>query len=59
MPTGRTIDGTHQVETVVVEVGGPPGTYDAELIDRLHERINQHAANDVTVQVRFVTSGQR
>lgn len=59
LPIDRTIDGTHQVETVVVEVGGPPGTYDADLVERLHERINQHTANDVTVQVRFVTSGQR
>ena len=52
------LDATRQIDLVVVEIGGPAGTYDPDLIEALHQRINQHTTEDVAVQVRFVTSGQ-
>ena len=56
-PFGPSLDATEQVDVVIIEVGGPPETYDAAVIEQLDERINQHTAGETTVQVRFVTAG--
>ncbi|WP_394740286.1 TIGR00341 family protein [Natronococcus roseus] len=57
LPVDSSLDATQQIDAVVVEVGGPPGTYDAELIDRIDERINEQTTGDTAVQVRFVATG--
>lgn len=56
-PFGSSLDATEQVDAVIIEVGGPPETYDSAVIEQLDERINQHTADETTVQVRFVTTG--
>ncbi|SDR32024.1 TIGR00341 family protein [Natronobacterium texcoconense] len=57
-PIGTSLDATQQIDVVIIEVGGPPGVYDAELIERLETAINEHTTDDVAVQVRFVTIGE-
>ncbi|QLK24327.1 TIGR00341 family protein [Natrinema zhouii] len=41
-------------EQVVVTIGGPPGESAPELADILHERINSHADQSVSVEIRYV-----
>ena len=41
-------------DRVVVTIGGPPGETHPELAERLHERVNQHAGETVSVEVRYV-----
>ncbi|APW97222.1 DUF389 domain-containing protein [Halobiforma lacisalsi AJ5] len=57
-PLDASLDATEQIDVVVIEVGGPPGVYDEELISTLDTNINQHADERVAVQVRFVTTGE-
>ncbi|SFC17535.1 TIGR00341 family protein [Halobiforma haloterrestris] len=57
-PFDASLDATEQIDVVVIEVGGPPGVYDEELISTLDTNINGHADERVAVQVRFVTTGE-
>ncbi|PGF16235.1 TIGR00341 family protein [Natrinema sp. CBA1119] len=41
-------------DRVVVTIGGPPGESAPELADILHERINDHADQSVSVEIRYV-----
>ncbi|EMA35445.1 TIGR00341 family protein [Halobiforma nitratireducens] len=58
-PLDSSFDATQQIDVVIIEVGGSPGLYDEELIATLETNINQHADDDIAVQVRFVTTGER
>ena len=57
LPFDTSLDATKQIDAVIIEIGGPPGIYDAELIETLDRRINAHTEGDTDVQVRFVTTG--
>ncbi|GAB7019290.1 TIGR00341 family protein [Halostagnicola bangensis] len=46
-------------ERVLVTIGGPPGETAPELVDELHERINQHADEPVGVEIRYVEVAER
>ncbi|AGB38653.1 TIGR00341 family protein [Natronococcus occultus] len=56
-PIDSSLDATQQIDAVIIEVGGPPDSYDQEVIDRLDERINEQTTGDTAVQVRFVATG--
>ncbi|RQG92370.1 TIGR00341 family protein [Natrarchaeobius chitinivorans] len=57
LPFDASLDATQQIDVVVIEIGGPPGVYDAVAVETLEERINAHTAGETDVQVRFVTIG--
>ncbi len=57
LPLDSSLDATQQIDSVVIEIGGPPDGYDAELVATLEERIDDHTATDTETQVRFVTVG--
>ncbi|WP_247003007.1 TIGR00341 family protein [Halosolutus gelatinilyticus] len=46
-------------QRVVVTIGGPPGERTPELAETLHNRINQHADEPVSLQVRYVEVVER
>ncbi|MDJ1432096.1 TIGR00341 family protein [Halostagnicola sp. A-GB9-2] len=46
-------------ERVIVTIGGPPGETAPELVDELHERINQHVDEPVGVEIRYVEVAER
>ncbi|WP_436346345.1 TIGR00341 family protein [Natronorubrum sp. FCH18a] len=56
-PLDASLDATHQIDAVIIQIGGPPGVYDADVVERLDERINAHTSDETEVQVRFVTTG--
>ncbi len=58
-PVSPSLDATAQIDVVVIEVTGPAAAHDPAVADELHERINGHTDDEVTVEVRFVTSEQR
>ncbi|MXV61526.1 TIGR00341 family protein [Natronorubrum sp. JWXQ-INN-674] len=57
LPFDASFDATGQIDLVIVEIGGPPGSYDPEIVAAIDERINQETTGDTDVQVRFVTTG--
>ena len=46
-------------QRVIVPIGGPPGESAPQLADRFYERINDHADESVTIEIRYVETLER
>jgi uncharacterized hydrophobic protein (TIGR00341 family) len=53
------IDATQRIERVVVTVGLGPEGETPGLADELHDRVNQHTEEEVSIQVRYVYIEER